>query len=58
MGATNNNIGANFVLGMANLTNPSYTIKRWHTVLVTYLINLIATLSNIFLVKISYWWNP
>lgn len=41
--------GANFLLGMANLTHPEYTIERWHTVLVTYLICSLATLSNIFL---------
>lgn len=34
---------------MANLTNPTYTIQRWHTVLVAYLICTCATLSNIFL---------
>ncbi|EOD52824.1 putative gaba permease protein [Neofusicoccum parvum] len=49
MGAVNNFIGANFLLGMANLTHPEYTIERWHTVLVTYLICSLATLSNIFL---------
>jgi choline transport protein len=37
MGATNNFIGANFILGPANLTFPDYEIQRWHTVLVTYL---------------------
>ncbi|OJD32257.1 gaba permease [Diplodia corticola] len=49
MGAVNNFICANFILGMANLSNPNYTIERWHTVLVTYLICTLATLSNIFL---------
>ncbi|KAL9596610.1 MAG: hypothetical protein Q9219_005693 [cf. Caloplaca sp. 3 TL-2023] len=48
MGATNNFIGANFVLGQANLSFPNYEIQRWHTVLVTYLIALIATTINIF----------
>jgi len=48
MGATNNFIGANFVLGMANLANPSYSIQRWHTVLVTYLITLLAAGMNVF----------
>ncbi|KAJ9652512.1 hypothetical protein H2198_008225 [Neophaeococcomyces mojaviensis] len=47
MGATNNFIGANFVLGMANLNNPNYVIERWHTVLVTYLIALVAAASNV-----------
>jgi hypothetical protein len=52
MGAVNNFIAANFVLGMANLTNPEYAIQRWHTVLVTYLIAIVAMLSNIFLARI------
>ncbi|KAB8207845.1 Amino acid permease [Aspergillus parasiticus SU-1] len=47
MGATNNSIGANFVLGMANLVFPDYTIERWHTVLVAYLVAFIATAINI-----------
>lgn len=46
MGATNSFIGANFILGQANLVNPSYTIERWHTVLVAYAITLIAALIN------------
>lgn len=48
MGATNNFIGANFILGQANLCFPSYTIERWHTVLVAYLIAAICTVINIF----------
>ncbi|KAI4171091.1 MAG: hypothetical protein LQ343_004503 [Gyalolechia ehrenbergii] len=48
MGATNNFIGANFILGQANLSFPSYEIQRWHTVLVTYLIACISTILNIF----------
>lgn len=47
MGATNNFIGANFVLGMAQLNNPDYTIERWHTVLLTYLIAIVAAASNL-----------
>jgi choline transport protein len=41
-------IGANFILGMANLNNPSYVIERWHCVLVTYLMAIVAALVNIF----------
>ncbi|CAF9928795.1 MAG: hypothetical protein ALECFALPRED_004143 [Alectoria fallacina] len=48
MGATNNFIGANFILGQANLSFPSYTIERWHTVLLAYLIALISTGVNIY----------
>ncbi|MCJ1476614.1 hypothetical protein MMC13_005281 [Lambiella insularis] len=48
MGATNNFIGANFVLGMANLTFPEYTIERWHTALLSYAIALLATLANLY----------
>ncbi|KIX09945.1 uncharacterized protein Z518_01026 [Rhinocladiella mackenziei CBS 650.93] len=49
MGAVNNFIGANFLLGMANLNNPSYTIERWHCVLVTYLMAIVAAGVNILL---------
>ena len=48
MGATNNFIGANFILGLANLSNPGYTIERWHVVLVAYLIASISTAVNIY----------
>ena len=47
MGATNNFIGANFVLGLAVLNNPNYVIQRWHTVLLTYLIALVSAASNL-----------
>lgn len=46
--ATNNFIGANFILGQANLSFPSYTIERWHTVLVTYLIAILCSMVNIY----------
>jgi choline transport protein len=48
MGATNNFVGANFVLGQVNLVNPAYEIERWHTVLVAFAITLFATTINIF----------
>ncbi|GAB1197992.1 hypothetical protein APSETT444_007298 [Aspergillus pseudonomiae] len=47
MGATNNSIAANFVLGMANLVFPDYTIERWHTVLVAYLVAFMSAGINI-----------
>ncbi|KAK5729822.1 hypothetical protein LTR17_011583 [Elasticomyces elasticus] len=47
-GAANGFIGSNFVLGMAQLANPSYTIERWHTCLLCYLVLIIAALVNIF----------
>ena len=47
MGATNNFIAANFVIGMAQLNFPTYTIERWHTVLLTYLIANLAAFSNL-----------
>lgn len=49
MGAVNNFIVANFILGISNLSNPDFTIERWHTVLLSYLICIIAATSNIFL---------
>ncbi|KAI9852356.1 MAG: hypothetical protein M1824_002017 [Vezdaea acicularis] len=48
MGATNNFIGANFILGQANLANPDYTIQRWHTVLVAYAIVGLSVIINIY----------
>ncbi|EAW11652.1 putative GABA permease [Aspergillus clavatus NRRL 1] len=47
MGATNNSIAANFILGMANLVFPEYSIQRWQTVLVAYLVAIIAAAVNI-----------
>lgn len=47
MGATNNSIAAQFVLGMANLVFPSYEIQRWQTVLVAYLVAILAAAINI-----------
>lgn len=48
MGATNNFICANFILGQANLSFPAYVIQRWHTVLLGYLIALGCTAMNIY----------
>lgn len=48
MGATNNFITTNFILGTAQL-NYGFTIERWQTVLVAYLVTAIAMVSNIFL---------
>ena len=53
MGATNSFIGANFILGQANLINPSYIIERWHTVLVAWGSHIyIATFINLWGSKI------
>ena len=46
-GAANGFAGANFVLGMAQLANPSYTIERWHTCLVCYFVLILAAACNI-----------
>ena len=46
-GAANGFVGANFVLGMAQLANPSYTIERWHTCLLCYFLLIIAAAVNI-----------
>lgn len=47
MGATNNSIASNFVLGMANLVFPDYEIERWQTVLVAYLVAFVSAGINI-----------
>ena len=48
MGATNNFISANFILGAVNLNNPDYVIQRWHTTLVAYAVAAFALCFNIF----------
>ncbi|KAJ6093589.1 hypothetical protein N7486_008878 [Penicillium sp. IBT 16267x] len=48
MGAVNNSVASNFILGMANLIYPDYTIERWHTVLVAWAVALFALSINIF----------
>ncbi|KAI8938293.1 hypothetical protein NX059_005947 [Plenodomus lindquistii] len=48
MGAVNNFVAANFLLGTAQL-NYGFTIERWHAVLLAYLVTFIATFSNIYL---------
>ena len=52
MGATNNFICANFILGAANLNNPDYVIKRWHTVLVAWCVGLLTLSFNVFLPRL------
>ena len=49
MGATNNFICANFILGAANLNNPDYVIKRWHTVLVAWCVGFLTLGFNIYM---------
>ncbi|KAE9369601.1 amino acid transporter [Stipitochalara longipes BDJ] len=46
-GAGNGFVGANFVLGMAQMANPDYTIERWHTCLMAYLLLILAAATNI-----------
>lgn len=48
MGATNNFIGANFILGQANLSFPRYVIERWHAVLLAYSITFVCAAVNIY----------
>jgi choline transport protein len=48
MGAVNNFVAGNFILGVAQL-NYGFTIERWHTVLVAYLITWVAAASSIYL---------
>ena len=48
MGATNNLIAANFILGMAQLSYPTYVIQQWQTVLVAYLIAILAAVANVY----------
>lgn len=64
MGATNNSIASNFVLGMANLVFPEYTIERWQTVLVAYLVAILSAAVNLWgshllhrISKFILYWN-
>lgn len=47
MGAVNNSIAAQFILGQANLVFPEYTIQRWQAVLVEYLVAFWGTAVNL-----------
>lgn len=47
MGATNNIISANFILGMANVVFPEFIIQRWQTTLVAYCIAFMSTAINL-----------
>ncbi|KAI3139145.1 hypothetical protein CBS147326_2823 [Penicillium roqueforti] len=64
MGATNNSIGSNFILGQANLVFPEFVIQRWHTVLVAWAVGLFAMAVNVFapqalhrLSRLILFWN-
>lgn len=47
MGAVNNFITAEFILGIAVLNNPDYVITRWQTTLVAYAVAFMALAFNI-----------
>ncbi|OCB86159.1 amino acid transporter [Sanghuangporus baumii] len=47
MGATNNFVCANFILGQVNLTHSDFVIQRWQTVLVSYAVALFGMMVNI-----------
>ncbi|KLO20098.1 amino acid transporter [Schizopora paradoxa] len=47
MGATNNFIGANFILGQVQLTHPAFVIQRWQVVLLSYLIAAAGVFLNV-----------
>ena len=57
MGATNNFVCANFILGQVNLTHPGFVIQRWQIVLVSYAVALFGMMVNMwgphFLEKMS-----
>jgi choline transport protein len=46
-GAANGFIGASFVLGLAQIAHPDYTIERWHVCLVCYLVLMLAAAVNL-----------
>lgn len=64
MGATNNFVCSNFILGQVNLTHPDFVIQRWQIVLISYLVAMIGMAVNIYgphlldkLSKIAITWN-
>ncbi|KAJ5496876.1 hypothetical protein N7463_008863 [Penicillium fimorum] len=48
MGALNNFVGSNYILGQVNLVFPEFVIERWHTVLVAWAIGLFTLVVNVF----------
>lgn len=54
MGAVNNFITAEFILGIAVLNNPSYVITRWQTTLVAYSIAFMALAFNVFVPQLLH----
>lgn len=48
MGAVNNFVGSNYILGQVNLVFPEFVIERWHTVLVAWAVGLFALAVNVF----------
>ena len=64
MGATNNFVCSNFILGQVNLTHPDFAIQRWQIVLLSYLVAVVGMILNIYgphlldkLSKIAITWN-
>ncbi|KAJ5154751.1 Amino acid/polyamine transporter I [Penicillium coprophilum] len=47
MGAVNNSLGSNYILGQVNLVFPDFVIERWHTVLVAWAVGLFSLAINI-----------
>ena len=48
MAAVINFLSANFILGMANLSYPDFTIQQWHVVVLAYLVACTSALGNIY----------
>ncbi|KAJ5881640.1 uncharacterized protein N7529_000312 [Penicillium soppii] len=48
MGAVNNSLGSNYILGQVNLIFSDLVIERWHTVLVAWAVGLFALVINVF----------
>jgi amino acid transporter len=48
MGAVNNSLGSNYILGQVNLIFSDFVIERWHTVLVAWAVGLFALVINVF----------
>ncbi|KAL1311577.1 hypothetical protein AAFC00_001694 [Neodothiora populina] len=54
MGAVNNFITAEFILGVAVLNNPDYVITRWQTTLVAYGVAFVGLGFNVFLPQLLH----
>ncbi|KAJ5816199.1 Amino acid/polyamine transporter I [Penicillium robsamsonii] len=47
VGAVNNSLGSNYILGQVSLVFPDFVIERWHVVLVAWAVGLFSLAINV-----------